>query len=103
MSNVKIKAKITVPNRSVWVPPPLTAPEFPSARSFAYGSFPRLTPPTFLQPWSRTFGKMLRKALIRAGKTSHSARTLGEINPEKYQKIQKKLLTFVYIYVYTNK
>jgi hypothetical protein len=37
-------------------------------------SFPWLTPPTFLQPWS-----LLRKALIRAAKTSHTAGTLCAI------------------------
>jgi hypothetical protein len=37
-------------------------------------SFPRLTPPTFLQPWP-----LLRKALIRAAKTSYTAGTLYAI------------------------
>jgi len=41
------------------------APGFRSARSFRCAPFPRLPPPTFCQPWS-----LLRKALIRAGKTS---------------------------------
>jgi hypothetical protein len=38
---------------------------------------PRLIPPTFCQPWS-----LLRKALIRAGKTSHTAGTLCAIPPK---------------------
>jgi hypothetical protein len=38
---------------------------------------PRFTAPTFLQPWS-----LLRKALIRAGKTSQTAGTLCDIPPK---------------------
>jgi hypothetical protein len=41
---------------------------------------PRLIPPTFCQPWS-----LLRKALIRAGKTSHTAGTLYAIKIEIYE------------------
>jgi hypothetical protein len=49
---------------------------------------PRLIPPTFLQPWS-----LLRKALIRAAKTSHTAETLCDIPPKIYLKIiEQKLL-----------
>jgi hypothetical protein len=45
-----------------------------------WGTFPRQPPPTFLQPWSRFSREaMLRKALIRAAKPSHTAGTLCEI------------------------
>jgi hypothetical protein len=57
-------------------------------RSFRCVQFPRLTPPTFYQPWS-----LLRKALIRAGKTSHTAGTLCDIRNETVLEI--KYLTIV--------
>jgi hypothetical protein len=38
---------------------------------FRYAPFPRLTTPIFCQPWS-----LLRKALIRAGKTPQTAGTI---------------------------
>jgi hypothetical protein len=53
------------------------APGFRLARSFRYAPFPRQPPPTFLQPWT-----LLRKALIRAAKTSHTAGTLCAIGPK---------------------
>jgi hypothetical protein len=43
-------------------------PGFWFARSFRFASFPRKPSLTFCQPWS-----LLRKALIRAGKTSYTA------------------------------
>jgi hypothetical protein len=53
---------------------------FRVARSFRYAPFPRHTPPTFLQPWS-----LLRKALIRAAKTSHTAGTLCAIGLKMFK------------------
>jgi hypothetical protein len=50
-------------NRTVYASPPVGGSGFCSPRSFRYAPLPRLTPPTFLQPWS-----LLRKALIRACK-----------------------------------
>jgi hypothetical protein len=50
---------------------------------------PRLIPPTFLQPWS-----LLRKALIRAAKTSHTAGTLCEIRPEMVENIIKNIIKY---------
>jgi hypothetical protein len=47
--------------------------------------FPRPPPPTFLQPWS-----LLRKALIRAAKTSPTAGTLCAIGFEFVLKIIEK-------------
>jgi hypothetical protein len=64
----------TAHNRSVYAPLPSVAPGFRSPRSFRYAPLPRLTPPTFLQPWP-----LLRKALIRAAKTSYTAGTLNAI------------------------
>jgi hypothetical protein len=43
-------------------------PGFRFARSFCCAPFPRKPSPTFCQPWT-----LLRKALIRAGKTSYTA------------------------------
>jgi hypothetical protein len=67
----RYKAEKPAHNRS------LNAPGFRSPRSFRYAPFPRLTTPTFCQPWS-----LLRKALIRSGKTSHTAETLCAIGFE---------------------
>jgi hypothetical protein len=62
-----------------------SGPKGPSAsamaRSFRYAPFLRLPPPTVCQPWS-----LLRKALIRAGKPSHTAGTLGEIVGQNFLK-----------------
>jgi hypothetical protein len=55
----------TAHNRTVYASPPVGGSGFQSARSLRYAPFPRLLPPTFLLPWS-----LLRKALIRATKTS---------------------------------
>jgi hypothetical protein len=58
-------------------PPVLSAPSFFVSSicigrkpCTAYAQLPRLTPPTFSRPWSRSRGTVLRKALIRAAKTS---------------------------------
>jgi hypothetical protein len=48
----RIKSKKTAHNRSVYAPLPTVAPGFRSPRSFRYAPLQRLTPPTFLQPWS---------------------------------------------------
>jgi CBS domain containing-hemolysin-like protein len=69
-----VGAKKTAYNRSVCASGPKGPSGFRVPRSFRYAPFPRHTPPTFCQPWS-----LLRKALIRAGKTSHTAGTLCAI------------------------
>jgi hypothetical protein len=89
------KAEKTSPNRSVSASPPVGGSGFRVARSFRYAPFPRHTPPTFYQPWS-----LLRKALIRAGKTSPTAETLCDIGAKIYWKfygIFEKLLTQITI------
>jgi hypothetical protein len=58
-----------------------------SPRSFRYAPLPRLTPPTVCQPWS-----LLRKALIRAGKPSHTAGTLYAIRPKFSGKYIQKIV-----------
>jgi hypothetical protein len=52
-------------NRTVYASPPVGGSASATARSFRYAPFPRRCSGTFCQPWS-----LLRKALIRAGKTS---------------------------------
>jgi hypothetical protein len=68
----------TAHNRSVNASPPVGGSGFRVARSLRFAPFPRHTPPTFCQPWS-----LLRKALIRAGKTSSTAGTLGEMGQKR--------------------
>jgi hypothetical protein len=77
----------TAHNRTVCVPLPSVAPGFRSARSLRYAPFPRLPPPTVCQPWS-----LLRKALIRAVKPSHTAGTLCAMRPKIFVKCTGKYI-----------
>jgi hypothetical protein len=77
-------SKKTAHNRSVYASPPVGGSGFRRARSLRYAPFPRQPPPTFLQPWS-----LLRKAPIRAAKTSPTAGTLCAMHP-KIVKIYEK-------------
>jgi hypothetical protein len=79
------KRHTTAHTGSVYAPLPSVAPGFRSPRSFRYAPLPRLTPPTFLQPWP-----LLRKALIRAAKTSYTAGTLGAIGVKLLRKFVEK-------------
>jgi hypothetical protein len=83
----------TAHNRTVYASPPVGGSASATARSLRYAPFPRHCSGTFCQPWS-----LLRKALIRAGKTSQTAGTLCAIVP-KILKIlwenNENILTFL--------
>jgi hypothetical protein len=78
----------TAYNRTVYASPPVGGSGYVLARSLRYAPFPRKTSATFLQPWS-----LLRKALIRAAKTSQTAGTLCEIFSGIYSKIYRIFVT----------
>ena len=61
-------------NRSVCASPPVGGSASVTARSFRFAPFPRRCSGTVCQPWP-----LLRKALIRAGKPSHTAGTIAQI------------------------
>jgi hypothetical protein len=77
----------TAYNRTVYASPPVGGSASTTARSLRFAPFPRRCSGTFCQPWS-----LLRKALIRAGKTSHTAGTLGEIPPKTDSIIYHKIV-----------
>jgi hypothetical protein len=66
-------------NRTVCASGPKDPSASAMARSFRYASFPRHCSGTVCRPWS-----LLRKALIRAAKPSHTAGTLCEIERRNY-------------------
>jgi hypothetical protein len=72
----------TAHNRPVYASPPVGGSASATARSFHCAPFPRRCSGTFCQPWP-----LLRKALIRAGKTSQTAGTLCEIGFELVGKL----------------
>jgi hypothetical protein len=67
----------TAHNRSVYASPPVGGSGYGLSRLFRFASFPRQTFATVWRPWS-----LLRKALIRAAKPSHTAGTLCEMPAE---------------------
>jgi hypothetical protein len=68
------KISINHVKNAVYASPPVDGLGYVLVRSFRCASFPRQNSATFLQPWS-----FLRKALIRAGKTSQTAGMLSAI------------------------
>jgi hypothetical protein len=71
-------------NRPVCASPLVGGSASATARSFRRAPFPRRCSGTVCRPWS-----LLRKALIRAAKPSHTAETLGEMRAKIYGKIKQ--------------